>query len=629
MNRATWFDRLHYAFDNTLSKGPAALIGWLGLASGGLIVTISAVVCVGRFAPGMDFVDVMWMSLLRTLDGGTMGADRGTWPFLVSMLAVTFGGIFVVSTLIGVMTSSLENLLDDLRKGRSKIVETGHTVVLGWSEQIFSILSELVQANANQPRSCIVVLGDKDKVEMEDAIRDRVGQTGRTRIVCRRGKPMEPVDLEIVSLRTAKSIIVLSPDVDTPDAEVIKTLLAIVNGPARRPEPYHIVAEIRDARNMDVAHLVGRQEVELVLMRDLIARTIAQTCRQSGLSVIHSELMDFAGDEIYFQAEPALAGKTFAEALMAYEDSAVIGICPLGGTPVLKPRMDTRLRDGDQIIAISEDDDTVRLSGRIDVPVKRSAIRDRPPVDRAPERTMMLGWNARAPWVIRELDNYVMPGSTVHIVADDAEVEAEIAVCCPDLRNEAISFRRADTTDRAVLEELPLGAVDHVIVLSCCDRLDPQQADARTLVTLLHLRDIADRAGFHFSIVSEMLDSRNRDLAEVTRADDFIVSPRLASLMLAQVSENKALNAVFEDIFNAEGAEIYLKPAEDYVAPGETLDFYTVVAAARERDEVAIGYRITGPTGNGDHANGVVVNPEKSTPITFGPGDRVIVLAEN
>ena len=38
-----------------------------------------------------------------------------------------------------------------------------------------------------------------------------------------------------------------------------------------------------------------------------------------------------------------------------------------------------------------------------------------------------------------------------------------------------------------------------------------------------------------------MLDVRNRELAEVTQADDFIVSDKLVSLMLAQVSENKDL----------------------------------------------------------------------------------------
>ncbi|PSO54780.1 MAG: hypothetical protein BRC38_05905 [Cyanobacteria bacterium QH_6_48_35] len=53
------------------------------------------------------------------------------------------------------------------------------------------ILGELVRARKNQPQSTIVVLGDKDKVEMEREIRDRLGKTGRTRIICRQGKPTD------------------------------------------------------------------------------------------------------------------------------------------------------------------------------------------------------------------------------------------------------------------------------------------------------------------------------------------------------------------------------------------------------------------------------------------------------
>ena len=49
-----------------------------------------------------------------------------------------------------------------------------------------------------------------------------------------------------------------------------------------------------------------------------------------------------------------------------------------------------------------------------------------------------------------------------------------------------------DTTDRALLEELKAADYDHVIVLSYAG-LEVQAADANTLVTLLHLRDIAEQ----------------------------------------------------------------------------------------------------------------------------------------
>lgn len=631
MHNVTWGERLRYAFDNYMARGTGALILALGVISAliiflaGLVITVAQIRQPGDDAYGLG--EAMWLSLMRTLDAGTMGGDAGV-GFRVAMLGVTLGGIFIVSALIGVLNTGLEDKLSELRKGRSRVVETGHTVILGWSEQVFSIIDELVLANANQPRSCIVVLGDEDKLKMEEAIRDNVAPTGRTRIVCRSGNPIDLADLEIASPHTAKAIIILSPATAEPDSNVIKAMLALTNNPKRRAEPYHIVAEIRDAKNMEVARLVGKDEVELVLVGDLISRIIAQTCRQSGLSVVYTELLDFGGDEIYFYEEPALRGKTFGETLLAFEDSTVIGLAQKAGTVALNPPMQTVVGAGDRLIVIAEDDDTIKLAGHAQAPVQASQIVHNQPAPQVPERSLILGWNWRAPSIINELDNYVAPGSEVTVVSNKAEAAELVARLCVGVKHQQVSTLTGDTTDRRTLDGLNVTSYQHLIVLSYADDLDEQQADAQTLITLLHLRDISERTGQALSIVSEMLDLRNRALAEVTKADDFIVSDKLVSLMLSQVAENKQLNAVFTDIFDPEGSEIYVKPAGNYVRLGEPVNFYTVVEAARQRGEVAIGYRVRALAGEASRAYGVVVNPDKSKPVTLSEADRVIVIAE-
>src|SRR4029078_2789703 len=115
------------------------------------------------------------------------------------------------------------------------------------------------------------------------------------------------------------------PETANPDIYVIKSVLAVTNNPNRKTDPYHIVAEIRDAKNLEAAVLVGGREAIYVQGEDLIARVTAQTCRQSGLSVVYTELLAFDGAEIYFKEEPALAGRTYREIISAYEDSTVIG----------------------------------------------------------------------------------------------------------------------------------------------------------------------------------------------------------------------------------------------------------------------------------------------------------------
>ena len=626
MNKPSFFDRARYFFDNTMSRGPIALIGWLALLSAVVILIVTVFVWVAGIAAEATLGEQMWAYLMHAL-GDYDPMSGVNWSFRLSTLVVTLTGIFVMSTLIGVLTAGIEGKLEDLRKGRSKVIELNHTVILGWSPQVFNIISELVIANESQPQSCVVILGDRDKVEMEDEIRDKVGSTGRTRIVCRTGSPMDMGDLEMVSLQTSKSIIVLAPEGDDPDASVIKTLLAITKSPQRRSGPYHIVAEIHSAKNLAVARMIGQEEAELVFIGDLIARITAQTCRQSGLSMVYTELMNFERNEIYFQEEPGLVGRTFGESLLAYEDSAVMGLCFRDGQVKLKPPMDTVIQAGDRVIAISEDENTLLLSGLTDLAIDEAAIRASQPAEPAPEQVLILGWNWRAPTIISELDGYVTSGSSVVLVTDHTGCDMELAQYCGDLQNLSLDLQRGDITDRGLLDGLPFGEIDHVILLSRLD-LDPQLADARTLVTLLHLRDIAGGLARPFSIVSEMMDIRNRQLAEVTRADDFVISDKLISLILSQISENKALEPVFDDLFNPEGAEIYLKPASAYIELGRSVSFYTVVEAARRRDEVALGYRLHVQSGDAARAYGVAINPDKSIPVSFAERDKVIVLAE-
>jgi len=165
------------------------------------------------------------------------------------------------------------------------------------------------------------------------------------------------------------------------------------------------------------------------------------------------------------------------------------------------------------------------------------------------------------------------------------------------------------------------------VILSCHD-LDIQKADAKTLITLLHLRDIAGKKNISFSIISEMQDIKNRALAEVAQVNDFIVSNRLLSMLMAQISENKMLNLVFADLFDAEGSEIYLKRVLRYVNISGPVSFYTVVEAAARYGEVAIGYKILEKENSAEENYGICVNPAKSEMINFSANDSIIVIAE-
>ncbi|MFC6887383.1 MULTISPECIES: CASTOR/POLLUX-related putative ion channel [Actinomadura] len=617
-------DRLRYWFDNTMSRGTPALIGWLGLASGVLIVVVASLAVL--LAPGDadrngHWAGVVWRSLLRTLDPGTMGGDEGSGPFLALMLAATVGGIFIVSSLIGVLTTGLEGKIAELRKGRSRIVERDHTVVLGWSDQVFTVIAELAEANQGRRRSCVAILADRDKVDMEEAVRARVADLGRTRVVCRRGNPLKVADLELVSPGTARSVMVLSPPVQDADNHVIKVLMSLGarRWSGRRP---HVVAAVHDSANLRAARLAGGESAHVIDADDIAIQLIVQSHRQSGLSTVCTDLLNYEGHEFYMRPEPALAGTTYGEALSAYELGIPVGLRGADGKVSVNPPGGTVIGADDEIILLAEDDLLIRLA-KEPAPVVEEAIATAEPVRPEPERTLLLGWNQRAPKIIELLDAFVERGSSL-----------TVAALCDDPRgglgrprNLTVGFERCDPTDRTRLERLDVGSYQHIIVLGDSG-YDPQHADARTLVTLLHLRDLEESLGDPYSIVSEINDDANREVAQVTKADDFVVSDKLISLMLTQLSENRHLYDVFADLLDPEGSEIYLKPAADYLRPGATANFATVIEAAARRGETALGYRVR-ERFHEPPDYGVVLNPAKAGPLTLAADDRVIVLAED
>jgi voltage-gated potassium channel Kch len=625
--------RLRYEFDKSMAAGPIALIGWLAVLSLIVIVIAGGVLALFRIAQDgsdtMSFGEAVWESLMRTLDSGTMGGDTG-WAFRWVMLMVTLGGIFIVSALIGVLSTGLEGKLDELRKGRSDVIEKDHTIILNWSPSVFDIIAELTIANQSRRRPRIVIMADKDKVEMEDEIAQKVPNLKNTRVICRSGDPTDLTDLGITSPQTSRSIIVLSPDAADPDSAVIKSVLALVNDPRRRKARYQIAAEIRAGKSAELARVVGGDEVQLVLADELIARIMVHSSRQSGLSAVYSELLDFDGCEIYTIEQKPIEGTSFGDALMAYDTSTLIGLTDPTGKVFLNPPMETQIAPGMKAILIAEDDTTIKVAAN-PLNVDHTAIALYRKQERTSERTLMLGWNRRGPMIAFELSRYVAPGSVLTIAADTPELQQEVGALMISGSNLQVEYGIVDTANRAALDSLNIPSYDHVLVLGYSDHMDAQATDTRTLVTLLQLRKIAEAAGSRINVVSEMIDVRNRELAEVTRADDFVVSNKLVSLMLAQASENENIGAIFADLLDEQGSEIYMRPADAYLELAHPMSFYTVTEACRQRGEVALGYVKKAAASADDPRNmgGVVVNPKKSDTITLEDGDRIIVLARD
>jgi voltage-gated potassium channel Kch len=613
---ASFGAKLRYRFDNALSRGAWVVIGYLGLLTllivlvGAVVAAIAQLAGIGGGDSSLGFGEAVWQMLLRALDAGTFAGDAN-WPTRALGLLVTLSGIFIAGSLIGLISSAVDQQIDALRRGRSNVLEEGHSLILGWSARVPTIVGELVIANESEKRAAVVVLADVDKTEMEEVLRSAVGDMKTTQLVTRRGDPSRMNDLELVSAGRARSIIVMGGDEG--DAGAIKTSLAVLG--LGLPESVPVIVDMESAAQAASLEAVTDGAVLTVNSDRLIAEVTAQACHERGLAHVVREFLDFDGDELYFRAFPELTGATYAQAQQAFDKSAVIGLA--GPEEVfLNPPPDRVIGDGERVLALVEDDSMFTFGGMR--PIPEVSVGDEPDPE-PPQRIVLVGWSSLAPQVIKELDEFLSPGSKVTVVVDPALVEPTVVAVDLGLANSTVQVKPMTGGPELLGDLLGDDQYDQGILLGYREGISGADADARTLLTLMAMRKRWPKGvPPEVRLVAEVLDQRNVPIAEMAGVDDFIVSDQLASLMLAQLSERAELRAVFDELFDASGASIALRPAGRFSRTG-TSTFAEIVAAGNQFGESVLGYRLAAQAA-------VVLNPAKSAKIALLPEDEVIVV---
>ncbi|NTV40173.1 MAG: potassium transporter TrkA, partial [Demequinaceae bacterium] len=163
MNAPTLVTRVRYWFDNTMARGTSAVIGLLGLVSLAWILVAGFIAWAFQLkqdGSSYSYIEATWRQLTFTLDPGTFSGDVGVAWLTLSLLTTLFG-VLVVASLIGVVSAAFDDKISELRKGKSNVLESGHTVIVGWNSKVFTIISELVVANESERKPVIVILADR------------------------------------------------------------------------------------------------------------------------------------------------------------------------------------------------------------------------------------------------------------------------------------------------------------------------------------------------------------------------------------------------------------------------------------------------------------------------------------
>ena len=639
---------LRYRFDTFMARGGSSIFLSLTVIFLGSLAVVGGLRAIVLWLDpsGADqiegFFTHVYVGFLQLTDPGNMNLDIPSNPSYKST-AVVAGmlGVVIFSMLIAFITTALDQKLSQLKKGHSKVIEEDHSLILGWSDRVLEILRELILANESEDDPCVVILSERDKEWMDDHLAVHLGDSKNTRIVTRSGNISSLVNLDIVSVADAKSVIVLADcsDADSPeskaasDTRVLKTILGVMaSKPADRQ--LNIVAELFDPLDRELAERISPEEVTTVQALDILAKILVQTSRSIGLSVVYGEVMSFDGCELYFHGD-AWQGRTFGQIQFHFPDGVPLGIRNAEGELSINPPASTVMRDDDEVLILAEDDSTIELAPQ---PVAQARSLHLPArrLEQRVEHELILGWSPKAPIILREYADYVLDGSTINVMIrdpDDAtrrEIQ-EIQESLPGLKIQLID--QDPMVLENLLEALPF-MYDNIIILSQNNEgTSSEVTDSETIKLLLLLRSIATKTAQKSpptKLIGEVMDSVNQDLVARAGVHDFIISNKLVSMLLAQISEEADIKLVYDDLFEEDGSEIYLKPTTLYFDhfPAE-VSFADLMGLAQNREEVCIGVKLKAFEDDPEVNFGVKLIPEKNTAYTLGPEDSIIVVSED
>ena len=644
-NAPGFFEKASYWFDNIMSRGMIAKIVLL------LALTILFVFILGLIAAVL-LGDVpgrlpwsIWKTLMFTFDPGNLDGAEGSRPYIGFMLLATLYGVLFSAVLIGLVNEGIIKKMNNLAKGQGRIIESGHTLILGFNDATFVLLNELIEANRNQAKAqCVVVLDNIDKETMDDEIRERIGKSRKhrtTRIICRSGSIHDLDVLRRCSLDTCSAVIVNAGS----DFETIKAILActhILNTEHINDSAY-AVAVVRNKNSVSAAKNAGCDDkeqgdrLELWSLQDTLSKIMVHTSRQPGLSKVFVELFNFDNNEIYIVDEdpsfPMLHGKTVSEINLQLADGIAIGKhSPGKGVTIAEPDS-VVFEEGDSLILVEEDDNTLRV---LEKPCKTRVLEAPCCAVDETTRVLILGSDPLLESVLLEFAGYLHPGSTICVASDSPSLNELVVKRVFDTLEKAgvhAQSHQIDVLDRSALYEL-LDSFNpnSILVLTDNEAHDAETNDEYAFELLLLLREYRSDNRVDYNIACEMNIGTNQDLAAATGQEDFIIGSHIAALLMSQISQKREMKEVFEVLLDEGGCELYMKKAMKYVPLNTPLDLFSIIDAVARCGEIWIGARWKEDK---SYKDPVLNCPRfdddgsKLKQYVFGPDDYFVVLAED
>ena len=601
MKKYSYINRFKYWLDKQMAKGTVSIVRLLVLTIFSVAIFVSIFTLVFRLSDAI--VSTLWDSIVSIFNSSMPSSEEGGLVYIILHTITAVVGLMFSSLLIGILSSAVEAKVESLREGDSVVLEEGHTVILGYNFGEHGLLKQLILAAGDEDR-CIVILTDIEKPEIEQDIQDSIDIPKNIEIICRHGDITDVNDLRCCSIEKSRVIIINALN----DYRRIRSLLAVSALKKEYPEcETRIVTCISDKRNSLPASKLISKKISIMNTDDLMAKIIAHTSTEPGLSVAFKDILNFENSEFYLEQDERFSGKTILELTSCVNFASIIGLIR-NDKYILNPSRDMLIEENDTLILFEEKPKAYEIQ---DISLKNVTSREYQSLEKWPKGSLTIfGYNKLLDAIINGLSSDI----DSIILASDYEEESQAIIEKHKELNISYYNDYEDNIEQLAQES------DHIIILPDIDE-DKEKADTEVIILVLKLMDIKERMDYSYNITAELHLESSRNVALKNRSIDYIVGSNIASLTLAQISENHKLEKVFDEILSKDGNELYSKPIRSFNI-NTSHDFSN---SSLKQITLSYKYTLLGYI----HNNQTILNPDLNDRIELNEDDRLIVLGND
>lgn len=600
-NDFTLKDRFRYWLDKKMARGTMSIIVLLSLAVLSVLVFVSVLTILFKLRDSI--FPAFWDSLANTINTDMPSSEDGSVGYIVLNTLTAIVGLLFTSILIGVVSSGIEEKLDSLRRGNSLVLESNHTVILGYNLGEHGLLHQLILATGKK-KSVIVICTDIEKPDIEEDLKNNVDIPDNIEVICRNGDITSTNDLRCCSIEKANLVIINALN----DNRRIKAILAVLCLEKEYPEfKARIVACVTDEKHLLPQNKMGNKKIIMMKTDDVMARIVAHTSTEPGLSVAFKELLNFEQNEFYFEKELKLIGKTVMETAACLDKASLVGIRRNGKT-ILNPGKDMVIDLNDDLVFYEQCKESYEISDDNSKDIMEREYKEIRNDIRGD--VFIVGYNRLLDTILNELPADV---KDITIVTDKKD---EIKELIKKHKKRNISLYKGDfEKDLAKVA----AKAEHFVLLT--DReIDKEDADINNILLLLKLMNLKELHDYPYNLTVELNMENSYNVAMKNDKIDYIVGSNIASLLLAQISENPDLKEILEELLSKKGNELFSKSIRCFnLEAGHDYSYGALKQIILSYNYTLLGYSNEGKT---------ILNPKSAERVIFDEDDRLFVLGQ-